>query len=197
MGEVIDLQQELEGPPGNLITSSPWEFRKAYWETTHFLQMLKSHSAKLESRLEETYNIPPHFSLKGGMAHTIRAMYTYRENEKHMRDVYYLTGLMDCMINQVSPILRTDILRSMYKKVFQMKEEFGVNWYGPLDQVLLPVDSWFYNHSEYRSSLSNASTMKELYLAIRKGTDEMFDILSLEYAFYCPKMGGLKWRPEG
>jgi hypothetical protein len=32
--------------------------------------------------------------------------------------------------------------------------------------------------------------MKELYEAIRRGTDEMFDILSLEYVFYCPNLGG-------
>jgi len=196
MGEVINLQQEPKESPGNLITSSPWEFRKPYWETTHFLQMLKSQSAKLESCREEPCNLPPHFPLKRGMAHTIRAMYTYRGSEQKMREVYYLTGLMDCMINQVSPILRTDILRSMYKKVFEIKKAYRVNWYGPLDQVLLPVDSLFFNNSEYQASLSNARTMKELYLEIRKGTDEMFDILSLEYAFYCPRIGGLKWQSK-
>lgn len=196
MGEIIHLQQKSEGPPGNLITSSPWEFRKAHWETIHFVQILKSHSNKLEPSRGETYDLPPHFSLKGGMSYTIRAMYANRGSEERMRGVYYLTGLMDCMINQVSPILRTDILRAMYKKVFEMREEFSVNWYGPLDQILLPIDSRFFNDSEYRSSLNKAKTMKKLYLAIRKGTDEMFDILSLEYLFFCPKMGGLKWRAK-
>jgi len=196
MGKVINLQQEPKESPGNLITSSPWEFRKPFWETTHFHQMLKSQSAKLESCREKPCDLPPHFPLKRGLAHTIRAMYTYRESERKMREVYYLTGLMDCMINQVSPILRTDILRSMYKKIFEIKAVYRVNWYGPLDQVLLPVDSLFFNNSEYQASLSNARTMKELYLEIRKGTDEMFDILSLEYAFYCPKTGGLKWQSK-
>ncbi len=196
MGDVIELKRESEGLPDNLITRRPWEFRKAYWRTVHFLQILKSRSAKLESCGEKANNLPPHFSLKGAMADTIRAMYAHRESEERMREVYYLAGLMDCMINQVSPILRTDILRSMYKKVFEMREEYGVNWYGPLDQALLPIDSWFYNDSEYRSTLRNAGTMKGLYLAIRKGTDKMFDILSLEYVFYCPNMGGPRWRPE-
>lgn len=192
MGEVIHLKQKLEGPPGNLITSSPWEFRKAYWETTNFIQILKTRSVKLESPNGETYNVPPHFSLKEGMSYTIRAMYAHRESEEKMREVYYLTGLMDCMINQVSPILRTDILRSMYKKIFKMRKEFAVNWYGPLDQVLLPIDCRFYNDSQYRSSLNEVNTMKELYLVVRNATDEMFDILSLKYVFYCPNMGGLK-----
>jgi hypothetical protein len=38
--------------------------------------------------------------------------------------------------------------------------------------------------------LKEAETMKELYEAIREGSDEMFDILSLEYTFFNPWMGG-------
>jgi hypothetical protein len=116
-------------------------------------------------------------------------MYAYRENEEKMREVYYLMGLADCMINQVNPILRTDLLRDMYKKVFEMREQLKVHWYGPLAQILLPIDSQFYNEFEYKASLTGARTLKELYQKIRIGTDEMFDILSLEYVFYCPSAG--------
>ena len=106
-----------------------------------------------------------------------------------MREIYYLAGLVDCMINQVNPILRTDLLRDLYKKVFQMKEKLGVQWHGPLDQVLLPLDFHFHNESEYRAALNNARTLKELYSTIKEGTEEMFDILSFEYVFYCPGSG--------
>ena len=129
-------------------------------------------------------DIPAHFTLKGGMAFTIRAMYIHRGKEEKMREIYYLAGLVDCMINQVNPILRTDLLRDLYKKVFLMKEELNVHWHGPLDHVLLPIDSRFHNESEYRAALIRARTMKELYLAIMEGTEEMFDILSFEYVFY-------------
>jgi hypothetical protein len=195
MGKVIDLQKTPPTPPDDLITSSPWQFRQSPWEAPHFFQIPKAHTVDLESCPAATDSIESHFLLKGGMVHTIRALYTYREREEKMREIYYLAGLMDCMINQISPILRTDILRSMYKKIIQIKENFRINWYGPLDQVLLPVHPRFYDNSQYRSSLNLAGTMKELYQAIRKGTDEMFDILSVEYVFYHPKMGGLKWRP--
>jgi hypothetical protein len=198
MGEIVNLQDKFQRPPNNLIISSPWEFRRADWEGHHFIQMLRSQSVKLECHREEVckqggkgiWHLPPHFSLKGGMIYTVLAMYAHRDNEDRMRQVYYLTGLMDCMINQVNPVLRTDLLKAMYKKVFSMKTELNVHWYWPLDHVLLPVESSFFNEYEYRALLKSAQTMKELYRVIRIGTDEMFDVLSLEYVFYCPGARG-------
>jgi hypothetical protein len=197
MGKVIPLAGKNQKPKGNLISLRPWEFRKANWERYHFIQMLKSQSAKLECRHPEIFrrsseDIQPllsRFFLKGGMTYTIRAMYAHRENESEMREIYYLTGLMDCMINQISPILRTDLLRAMYKKVLEMKEVLNVHWYGPLDQVLFPIASQFYDETRYRHALNCAHSLKTLYHAIRNGTDEMFDILSLKYVFYCPGLG--------
>jgi hypothetical protein len=198
MGEIINLKDKRQKSSDNLICLRPWEFRRAAWETVHFIQMLRSLSAKLERDTEESQkrgeagicHLPSHFPLKGGMGYTIRAMYAYRQDEERMREVYYLMGLMDCMINQVNPILRTDLLRSMYKKVFALKERLNIHWYGPLDQILLPIDPQFHNYSDYRSSLNRARTMKALMQAIREGTDNMFEILSLKYVFYFPGVGG-------
>jgi hypothetical protein len=197
MGRVIDIRSRSQWLADNVISSKPLEFRRADWETGHFVQMLRSQSRRLETSREEIYrrggkgiqDIPSHYSLKGGMAFTIRALFQYRESEGKMREVYYLAGLVDCMINQVNPVLRTDLLRDLYRKVFSIKERLKVHWHGPLDQVLLPIDFDFHNESEYRSALSRALTMKELYHTIKEGTDEMFDILSLEYVFYCPGPG--------
>jgi len=61
-----------------------------------------------------------------------------------------------------------------------------VNWYGPIDQVLFPLDIQFYNELEYRQVLTETKEMSLLYRVIREATDEMFDILSLEYCFYTP-----------
>ncbi|MBW1767586.1 MAG: hypothetical protein JRJ65_11110 [Deltaproteobacteria bacterium] len=198
MAKIIPLEPKSKGPPDNVISLKPLEFRKADWETTRFVQMVRSNSAKLELHREAIYKkgdngvvwqIPPHYSLTEGMAHTIRALYNYRENEEKMREVYYLIGLADCMINQVNPILRTDLIRDIYRKVFEMRKDLKIHWYGPLAQILLPVDSQFYTEFEYKASLTGAGTMRELYRAIKKGADEMFDILSLEYVFYCPSAG--------
>jgi hypothetical protein len=194
MGEIIDLQVKLQRTERNLITAKPWEFRRGDWEASTFVQMLRPLSVKFEREREELQKkgakgaagIPPHIRLEGGTAYTIRALFAHRKEEKMMREIYYLAGLLDCMINQVNPILRTDLLRDMYKKVFAKKEELKVNWFGPLEHVLLPIDPCLHSEQKYRSSLACAPTMKELYRAIRTGTDEMFDILSSEYVFYCP-----------
>ena len=196
MGKLLDLDKKLE-PPDNLITLKPWEFRRVDWESKHFIQMSKSLSAKLERHRKEVYKkgerrvgcLPAHLVLRSGMANTIQSLFTYRDNERRMREVYYLAGLIDCLINQVNPLLRTDLIRDMYKNINRLKTDLNISWYGHVDQVLFPIDAQFYNSDEYRVSLSRAKTMKKLYRFIREGTDEMFDILSREYVFYSPGRG--------
>lgn len=190
MGKVINLENRRKGSGKALTVQEPWRFRNGLWRTSHFIQMRRSVAESLNPEPEGLSTIPPHFVLKGGMSFTVRSLYVNRKNEKKMREIYYLVGLTDCMINQVHPILRTDLLRSMYKKVFTMKENLNVHWHGNLDQVLLPIDVEFFDDITYRTSLAKADTMKALYGAIREGTDEMFDILSLEYTFFSPWMGG-------
>jgi hypothetical protein len=197
MGKVIDFRDQNKTAPGALIISRPLEFRSAAWQTPHFVQMLKSLSGGLEKQRaaapepvrDRGLQIPPHYSLSGSLACTIRSLYRERANEARMRRIYYLAGLLDCMINQVSPLLRTDLLRGMYKKIRELKNELRVQWYGSLGQVLLPIDLQFYNEAEYRAALARSRSMKELYAAIREGTGEMLDILSLEYVFYRPSLG--------
>ena len=194
MAQVINITGRTGKHPDNMITSGPLEFRQAEWESAFFVQMLRSHSEELERRkkrmptcrIKVPGRLPPHFSLRDGTASTIRAMFVYRDLENKMREVYLLAGLIDCMINQVSPILRTVLLRDMYKKIFLMKKDLGITWRGPLDQVLLPIDPEFFSLEQYQAALRAATTMKGLYEEIRKGTEEMFDILSLKYVFYLP-----------
>jgi hypothetical protein len=191
MGKIIHIQDRFPKlSPGKQLPSGPWEFRRAYWRTPFFAQMLRPLADKLVDSQEPPGSIPPHFSLNRGLASTVHAMYINRLDPHKMRETYYLVGLTDCMINQVNPVLRTDILRAMYKKVFAMKADFNIHWHGSLDQVLLPIDSQFYNEAAYRSAIRSAETLKTLYRAIREGTDKMFDILSHEYIFFCPSVGG-------
>ncbi len=197
MAEIIYLGPRTEKSADNVITLTPLEFREADWGTSRFVQMTKSGSVRLEDHRRDTFKrgkngpwqLPPHYLLSGGMAHTIMALYTYREDEAQMREVYYLMGLVDCMINQVNPVLRTDLIRDMYKRVFEMKASLGVHWHGHLGQILLPIDTPYFNDTEYRLALTESRTLKELYHTIRSGTDQMFDILSLEYVFYRPSAG--------
>ncbi len=195
MARVIKIHKYGHGPNDNVITLRPFEFRHAHWESAHFIQMLKSQSSRFEQERVQhmdqgkdgVQQLPPHFTLRGSVASTIRGLFLYREDEKKMREVYFLVGIIDCMINQVNPVLRTDLIRDVFKKFFHLKQEFGLNWNPPLDQVLLPIDSHLYNESEYRNSVASAPTLKRLYQEIREGTEEMFQIISTSYVFYCPR----------
>ena len=189
MAEIIKFKKKPENVPDNLVTLKPWEFRRANWESKYFVQMLRSHWNRLERQWKEGAQIPSHFALKGGMAHTIQGIYAYRNNREKMKEVYYLAGLIDCMINQVNPILRTDSIGDIYRKVTTLKMILEINWYGHIDQVLFPIDNRFYNHLEYRDRLSRAGTMEELYHQIRDGIEEMFNILSSKYIFFTPSRG--------
>ncbi len=106
-----------------------------------------------------------------------------------MQEVYYLAGLVDCMINQVNPLLRTNSINDLYRKVMTLKQTLNVTWFGAIDQVLFPIDAGYYNFDAYRNTLSKAATLQDLYKAIREGCQDMFAILSVEYVFYTPGMG--------
>jgi len=197
LGKIIKLKKKSTRPPDNLIADKPLEFRRADWDNSFFIQMLRSQSAKLEKHRAELSQrghtrieqLPTHFVLGGSMANTIQALYLHRDNEADMRTVYYLAGLIDCMINQVNPLLRTDLIRGLYKEVTTLKKALKINWHGHIDQVLFPLDQEFYNHAEYQEALTKAKTMRDLYETIRRQIDEMFDILAFEYVFYTPGRG--------
>jgi hypothetical protein len=196
MAQIIDFSSRAGKLSDNLVASTPLEFRQADWETVHFIQMLRSDSLDFERRRRlmlqsgdrNPVQLPSHFALRDGTASTIRGMFMYRDREDRMREVYFLAGLIDCMINRVSPILRTALLRDMYKKIFLMKKDLDITWHGPLDQVLLPIDHRFFNVQHYQAALRTAATMKELYEQIMQGSGEMFDIISLKYVFYLPRV---------
>ena len=191
MGKVIRLVTRREQDRNNLITTTPWEFRWSDGRSRFFCQVPKGHAAFFEKGSVSTgrEGLPPSADcrhLKGGLACTIQALFLQRHNEEKMRQIYYLAGLVDCMINRRNPLLRTRHIRGLYGKVMTLKSILCLHWHGTIDQVLLPVNETDHPVLEYPAALSRAETMKELYRIIREATDEMFDILSRDYIFYAP-----------
>jgi hypothetical protein len=189
MAEIIRLYDNLIDTENDLITSRPWEFRKARWKSSCFIQMSRADGLELNRLSGWPSEFPPHYTLKDSLADTILGVYTYRNNAERMKEVYYLAGLIDCLINQVNPLLRTFLINGIYKKISCLKGLLDVNWYGHIDQVLLPIDARFFNHEEYRRDISSCESIKALYAMIRQGTGKMFEILSREYLFFTPGEG--------
>ncbi len=196
MARIIPLPVRHSERKGNVIASAPLEFRKACKPSTHFIQVPQNRTPEFESRFQDCSGdvhsaaIPWGWELRRGQDRTICSLFIHRENEETMRLVYYLAGLVDCMINQVNPLLRTDLLRSLYKEVFELKRSLNIDWTGRLDEVLLPIEPSYCGRDEYRKALVGAETMKDLYRTIREGTSNMFDVLAERYVFYCPGAGG-------
>lgn len=197
MADIIHFRERIKKAPDNIIISRPLEFRRADWDNSFFLQMRKSQSEIFECSRDKTYRegkkfiscLPMHFVLKGGVAYTVKHLYINRENKGKMIEIYYLAGLIDCMVNQVNPLLRTDLIREIYQKITILKSMLSVNWYGSIDQVLFPIDPEFFNNALYRKNFEQAETVKGLYAIIRQGTLEMFEVISREYVFYTPGRG--------
>jgi len=189
MAEIIPLHKNPSAKQDDLITARPWEFRRAPWRSSHFIQTAKSDWHGLNNLESGLSGAPPHFVLNGSLADTILGMYNHRNNAERMKEAYYLAGLIDCLINQVNPLLRTFLINDIYKKISRLKDLLNLNWYGHIDLVLLPIAPRLYNQEKYREGITNSRTLKDLYTLIRKGTGEMFDILSQEYVFFTPGEG--------
>ena len=204
MARIIQMPLRRPGRDDGIIASTPLEFRKGQRPSLCFIQVPREKAPGFETCSRGGCGGHPvageaaswGWDLVGGRENTILALFVNRGSEEKMRLVYYLAGLVDCMINQVNPLLRTDLLRSLYKKVFELKQSLGVDWSGRLDSVLLPIEPLYFSEERYRDRLQKAETMKELYGVIDDGTGEMFRLLGERYVFYCPAAGGKPWKTK-
>lgn len=101
--------------------------------------------------------------------------------------MYRLAGLMECVTNASSPILRTDLLRRFYKDILEERAELNVVWRGSVRHFLLPLHSEHYNPNLFQNAVINASTLKDLFEAVQSETNAQFDIISRHYMFYLPE----------
>ena len=189
MAEIINLHDKSTRTADDLITAEPWEFRRAPWKSSYFIQIGRADWHGRNSLASGPPGFPPHYILKDSLADTILGLYAFRNDAEKMKKGYYLAGLIDCLINQVNPLLRTFLINDIYKKISLFKSDLNLNWYGHIDRVLLPIDPQLYNQEKYRKGVSSSRSMKELYNSIRQGTEEMFEILSLDYIFFTPGEG--------
>lgn len=195
MADIIELGQKPR-KEDNLITPRPLEFRRGDWHSGFAMMCTRNESARYEvHRLQALGSqghqhiafVPNHFTLDGGYHYTILALFRYRDNEADMRRVYRLAGMMECVTNAPSPILRTDLLRRFYKTILEEREALNVIWRGNVAHFLLPMDSEFHNPNLFRFKIAQAESLKDLYSAIEAETDAQFDILAESYVFYMPE----------
>jgi hypothetical protein len=189
MAEIIQLHKRSAEKEDDLITSRPFEFRRAPWKSSDFFQVARSDWPGRSDPALEPPGVPPHFVLKGSLGDTIIGIYSLRNDADRMKEAYYVAGLIDCLVNQVNPLLRTFLINDIYKKISLLKGALNLNWYGHIDRVLLPLAPRLYDREKYRERITCGRTLKDLYALIRHGTGEMFEIISKEYIFFTPGEG--------
>ncbi len=193
MADIIDLSTRLK-PGHNLIASSPLEFRKGEWLLRSAILCTREESAKLEAQRRKATShspsmriVPNHFRLDGGYHWTVLWLFRFREDEKRMRRLYRLAGLMECITKAPSPVLRTDLVRRFFKIINEEREKLDVSWKGNVHEFLLPLHPEHYNPAVFQDIVGSAPSLKELLVGIEEETNLQFDILAGGYVFYMPE----------
>lgn len=195
MADIIDLTQRLR-KTDNLVSSAPLEFRRGDWNTGHVLMCTRNESVRYEAHREEAFQkpghqhlgfVPNHFTLDGGYHYTFVGLFRHRDSEAQMRRVYRLAGLMECVTNAPSPVLRTDLLRRFYQSIIEERDALGIVWRGNVLHFLLPLHPEHRNPNLFLHQILNAESLKDLYSAIESETNLQFDILAKHYVFYLPE----------
>ncbi|HYA40485.1 MAG TPA: hypothetical protein VEF34_04245, partial [Syntrophobacteraceae bacterium] len=193
MADIIDLSSRLK-PGNNLIAVSPLEFRRSDWFSGNAILCTREESARLEAQRRKSPPqrppmriVPNHVTLDGGYHYTCLYLFKFRDDEKQMRRIYRLAGLMECATKAPSPVLRTDLVRRFFKIIKQQSEDLHVSWKGNVRDFLLPLNAEHYDPAAFMDALGSAPSLKELLDVIEKETNLQFDILAGHYVFYVPE----------
>jgi hypothetical protein len=195
MSKIIPLRT-LSRLSSNIISEKPLVIRWADWEGGCAILTVKEEAAKFEIHRREVINqrhshiayVPNHFTLKDGMEYTLAALLRYRNEPEKMHEVYYLAGLMESLLTMPNKVLRTVMVRNYYQVLIDLKNSLSVSWHGNARRFLFPLLPSHYDQNSFTNSIAQAQTLKELYEAIREGTEEQFLILGSEYVFYVPRV---------
>lgn len=194
MADVINISDRLPGRD-NLIASHPLEFRRGDWHGGYAMLCTRRESAKYEEHRRQALGtpghqhigyVPNHISLEDGYHYTAVGLFRYRTDEEMMRQVYRLAGLMECVTNAPSAILRTDLLRRFYQTILDERERLNIVWRGNVRHFLLPLHPELHNPNLFFHHIAQSETLKDLYSAIESETNKQFDILSQSYVIYVP-----------
>ncbi len=195
MAEIIDFaarQKHIQ----NIITAAPLEFRRGDWQGGFAMLCSRDQSTHYEEHRREALRhpthqhisqLPEHLNLTDGYHYTVMGLFRHRQTEPAMRRVYRLAGLMECVLNAPSPVLRSDLLRRVYQTITEEREALNVAWRGDVHHFLLPLDLAHYDPKRFFLGIAAASSLKELYGFIEFETNAQFGVLCEHYVIYLPR----------
>lgn len=194
MAELIHIDRRRPGRD-NLIASEPMEFRRGEWSGGFAILCTRRESERFEAHLDEAFSkvghrhvrkVPNHIQMSEGYHFTTLGLFRHRHSETHMKRLYRLAGLMECVTNASSPILRTDLLRRIYQVILDERQALSAVWRGNVSHFLLPLYSEHYNRDVFFHRLREASSLHELFEVVDEETSDQFLLLTRHYVLYVP-----------
>ncbi len=178
-----------------LLCRRPLEFRLGNWPTGFALLCTRGEARRFEHRLQQQagdsqsdpiVKVANHIRLDDGCHFTVQGLFRHRRDEDRMRRVYRLAGLMECVTSVSSPVLRTDLLRHVYRTILDERAALAVAWRGNVTHYLLPLYCQHYNRDLFFHRVRTAESLKAFYSVIADETEEQFRVLSRDYVIYVP-----------
>jgi len=177
----------------NLVCAKPLCFRCCDWGGVEPAQVSLPESNKYESRRKKALLqgeplsfAPPCLTLRGSLAYTAQALFSRRDDEKAMREVYFLAGLMELATGLAHDVLRTDMIHRLFGVIGEISADLGLQWPSWQEGFLLLLTDREYPRSHLADRLARAETLKELLETLRQETDVQFDLAAQGYVYYVP-----------
>ncbi|MEW5914143.1 MAG: hypothetical protein AB1814_16425 [Thermodesulfobacteriota bacterium] len=197
----MDRVIEFPGGPGreHIITDQPMRLRWGPWRVNRIIQVHVGAAALFEDFRNDCLRegrdpsgqMPPHFSLEGGLQDTALALLRHRADAQAQAQICYLASLLEALFNAPSPVLRSDLIRRVYQEVEGLSARLSLRWRGGESRFILPVNQDAADPRRFERTVASLSTLREFLDTIQALSQERYRLLVREYVFYYP----LRLRP--
>ena len=200
MNKIIDLpgspgSSAKNEIPNNVITNGPMRLRWGDWRTSKIIQVHVGPAAAFEDHRAECYeqgmdhtgDMPPHFALEGPSHDTALALLRHRNDEEKLIQVNYLAAMMEALVNTPCAILRTDLIRRVYREVDALGRSLSLSWHAVEGRFLLPADEDAKNPNAFRSRLAGVDNLSEFFAVLKEIAKQRHEVLAKKYVIYYPR----------
>ncbi len=202
MNDIIDFPGP-PAPPGSprehVICDRPLRLRWGDWRTQYILQVHVQSAAVYEDLRAECLaqgrdpsgQMPPGFTLDGGMHHTGMALLRFKDDEERLIEVGYLAALMEALVNTPCAILRTDLIRRVYQEVESMSARLGLRWSGRVGHFMLPLNEDAREPDAFARQVAPLDNLKDFFDTLKHIARSRHESLKKGYVLYYPHRGGI------
>lgn len=182
------MSKVIPFPPGGdspVLATEPLAFVEAWWHPAVPL-MTDRRCLTPDLVMGPGAAAPDGLDLEGGPARTLLALFRLREQADLMTQVYFLAGLMELTTRLRHEVLRTDLLRRVFKEIDRLATQLGLRWSAGTSQFLLPIELSGGEAPPLETILKPAATLKALLAALRAETDRQLARAGRDFVFFVP-----------